>query len=67
MTRMPMTIKQLREKKGYSQQEFANRIGVSQQAVAKWEQIKAYPRSNLLPKISQLLDCDISDLYEQGG
>ncbi len=36
-------INELRKKKGYSQEELADKIGVSRQAVSKWELGKALP------------------------
>lgn len=36
-------LKQLRKEKGLSQEELAERMGVSRQAVSKWEQGEIYP------------------------
>ncbi len=49
-------IQQLRKAKGISQEELADRIGVSRQAVSKWESEQSVPD---LDKIIQL-----SDLFE---
>lgn len=36
-------IKENRDKAGYTQEELANRIGVSRQTLSKWENGKTYP------------------------
>lgn len=36
-------IQEYRKKAELSQEEFADKIGVSRQAVSKWERDKAYP------------------------
>lgn len=58
-----MSIKQYRKKKKWSQQKLAEKLSVSQQTVAKWENKKSYPRSELLPRIAACLNCKIEDLY----
>lgn len=58
-----MNIKNLRQKKNWSQKKLADKLNVSQQTIAKWENKKSYPRSELLPKIASTLECAIEDLY----
>jgi transcriptional regulator with XRE-family HTH domain len=41
------TIKRAREKKRWSQQEAADRLGVSRSALNAWENNRAYPRSSI--------------------
>ena len=36
-------IQEYRKKAGLNQEEFAEKMGVSRQAVSKWERDKAYP------------------------
>ena len=38
-----MNLKYLRKKYGYSQEDLAERLGVSRQSVAKWENEEALP------------------------
>ena len=47
-------IMQLRKKNGWSQEELAERLGVSRQAVSKWEGMQATPDLNKLLAMSQL-------------
>ena len=47
-------LKDLRSKKDMTQAELAETIGVSQQAVAKWEKNKAEPDHNTLMKLSEI-------------
>ena len=55
----------LRRKNGLSQEQFANIIGVSRQAVSKWEQAVSQPDINSLVKISESfgvsVDCIVKD------
>lgn len=46
----------LRKNKGYTQEEFAERLNVSRQAVAKWESGQAYPDISNLIQISNMMN-----------
>ncbi|MBQ2998998.1 MAG: helix-turn-helix transcriptional regulator [Clostridia bacterium] len=56
-------IQALRRKNGWSQAALAMRLGVTPQAVSKWEQSKTAPDLSLLPKIALLFGCRIDDLF----
>jgi transcriptional regulator with XRE-family HTH domain len=58
-----MNIKKLRLQKNWSQKKLADKLQVSQQTIAKWENKKSFPRSELLPKLALVLGCKIEDLY----
>lgn len=58
-----MNIKKLRLKNNWSQQKLAEKLNVSQQTIAKWENEKCFPRSELLPVIASIFNCKIEDLY----
>ena len=58
-----MNIKILRQKKKWSQKKLADKLNVSQQTIAKWENKKSFPRSELLPKLASILESAIEDLY----
>lgn len=57
-------IKALREKKGLSQQELANMLKLTQQAVDKWEQDKTKPQANTLKKLVTILDTSADYLLD---
>ena len=57
-------IKQLRTKCGYTQDELANKIGVSPQAVSKWENDVTTPDISLLPILSETFGVTIDDLFD---
>lgn len=58
------TLQALRKKNGVTQEQLANHLGVSPQAVSKWEN-GSYPEGDLLPKISEFFGVSISYLYGQ--
>lgn len=58
-------IKYYREKNIFSQTDIAERVGVSQQAVAKWESGEAMPRADKLPLLAKLLNCTTDELLEE--
>lgn len=52
----------LRKSKGISQDEFAESLGVSRQAVSKWERNEAYPDTENLIAIAKFFNVKIDDL-----
>ena len=52
----------LREKKGMTQAEIANMLGVTAAAVSKWENGSSKPRVDVLIKLAQILDVRVEEL-----
>ena len=57
-----VTIKQLREQRGLTQAELAQRIGVSSKTVSKWETAKGLPDLSLLQPLAQALNISVIEL-----
>ena len=57
-------IKAYRNENDLSLKEFGNLIGVSAQAVCKWEQNTCYPDIIFLPHLSQILGCRVDDFFD---
>jgi transcriptional regulator with XRE-family HTH domain len=55
-------IKDLRKKKGYSQEKLATHLNMSRQAVAKWEQNGCEPNFDCLTSMAKLFDVDLDYL-----
>ena len=55
-------LSELRKRKGYTQEELAEILGVSAQAVSKWENDLSYPDITLLPEIAQLFNVSLDEL-----
>ena len=55
-------IRALREKKGITQRELADLLGVTDAAVSKWEHGKNFPDITLLERLSEVLECKVSEL-----
>lgn len=55
----------LRKQKGISQDEFAENLGVSRQAVSKWERNEAYPDTENLIAISRFYGVSMDDLINK--
>lgn len=61
-------IQEYRKRQGLSQEEFAARVGVTRQAVSKWETDKAYPDLDKLVAICDILQIGITGLvYGEGA
>ena len=56
------TIKKLREEKGITQAELAEKIGVSSKAVSKWETAKGLPDITLIEPLAKALDVSVVEL-----
>ena len=59
---MEKTLAELRKQKGVTQEEMANTIGTSAQAISKWERGKNYPDIELLPIIADFFSTTIDNL-----
>lgn len=56
------TIRSLREKKGFTQAELADRLGVSSKTVSKWETAKGLPDITLLESVADVLSVSVMEL-----
>jgi len=56
-------IAQLRREKNLTQEEFATKLGISPQAVSKWETGMGCPDISLLPTIATELDITMDELF----
>ena len=65
-TNLPNNLYELRRKAGLSQEEFADRLNVSRQAVSKWERGEAYPDTENLITISEMFKVTIDELLNAG-
>ena len=57
-------LKLIRRKKGLSQAEFAERMGVSQNTISQWESGARIPNAISLKKMAQILECSTDMLLE---
>lgn len=55
-------IAKLRKEKGLSQEKLAEKLGVSSQAVSKWENDASCPDISLLPILARVLDVTTDEL-----
>ena len=55
-------IGMLRRQKGLKQEDMAERLGVSPQAVSKWENDQTCPDISLLPRLAELLGVSVDEL-----
>ena len=58
-------IQNLRKKLGFTQEELAEKLGVTFQAVSKWENAKSTPDISFLPIMADLFDCSIDQLFSR--
>ena len=57
-------IKLYRDEKRLTQSAFGKMIGVSAQAIYKWEKGICYPDILFLPCLAQILNCKIDDFFQ---
>ena len=56
------TIKELRNKKGYTQKKLAEIINVSDKTISKWEKGLSVPDADMLIKIADIFEVSVSEL-----
>ncbi len=57
-------LAKLRKQNNYTQEQLAELLGVSRQAISKWESDSAYPETEKLIKLSRLYDCSLDYLLK---
>lgn len=55
-------LKELRKLKKLSQEDLAEKVGVSRQSISKWETGDAYPEMNNILMLCKIFNCEITDL-----
>ncbi len=58
-------LQKLRKDRGYSQEQLADIIGVSRQAVSKWESGTSYPETEKLIELSKLFSMSLDELLKE--
>lgn len=58
-------LKRLRKENNLSQEELAEKLGVSRQSVSKWESNSAYPEMDKLIQISNMFNVGIDELLNK--
>ena len=58
-------LKKIRKDNNLSQEQLAEKLGVSRQSVSKWESNQAYPEMDKVLQICQLFNLNIDDLLNQ--
>lgn len=56
-----MTLKEFREKKGLSQTELANRVGLKQTTISQYENGSRRPNLSIAKKLSDALEMSLDD------
>ena len=60
---MKEQLRALREAANLTQKEAASKLGVVQSAVSMWETGESKPKTEMLPKIAEVYECNISKLF----
>lgn len=58
-------LQKLRKASGFSQEVLADKLGVSRQAVSKWESGASYPEMDKLIQMSKLFECTLDELVNE--
>lgn len=57
-------LSRMRKEKNLSQEALAEKLGMSRQAISKWESGNSYPDMATIIKVAKVLDCKIDDLID---
>ena len=57
-------IKELRKRDGRKQEDLANALGVTNQAVSRWEANGGYPDMEMIPAIANYFGITIDELFD---
>lgn len=60
--KLSKNLRELRQEKGWTQEQLAEKLGVSYQAVSRWETDATYPDIEMLPALADLLEVSLEKL-----
>ena len=60
-------LQKLRKEKGMSQENLAEALDVSRQAISKWESGQSYPETEKLLTLSQMFGVTLDSLMKEGN
>lgn len=58
-------LKRIRKENNLSQEQLAEKLGVSRQAVSKWESNQAYPEMDKVLQLAKMFNLNVDDLLNQ--
>lgn len=61
------TIEEARKAKGMTQEQLAKLLGITQGAVAQWENGLTHPSFQMLPKVASALGVTVDELIGKAG
>ena len=62
-----MMIAGLRKERGMTQLELAEKMGVTDKAVSKWERDLSFPDVSSLPRLAEIFDISVDELMQGRG
>ena len=65
MSKIPKNIKFLRKQHGYTQETFAEALGINRPSVGAYEEGRADPRLNTLSKMAELFNVSVDELINE--
>ena len=63
-TSMGEIISTLRKEKGMTQKDIADKLGITDKAVSKWERDVAFPDTATIPKLAEILGVSVEELMQ---
>ena len=57
-------ISTLRREKGMTQKDIADKLGITDKAVSKWERDIAFPDTATIPKLADILEINVEELMQ---
>ena len=57
-------IQEMRKQEGMTQAELAERMGVTDKAVSKWERDISFPDINTIPKLAEIFNVSVDELMQ---
>lgn len=59
-----MVVSSLRKERGMTQSELAEKMGVTDKAVSKWERDLSFPDINSIPKLAEIFEVSVDELMQ---